>query len=48
MVEGNFLVDHELAESASVDANVIDNSVTIIAAYEVIDGLIKRVTFMGR
>ena len=48
MVEGNILVDHELAESASEDANVIDNSVTIIAAYEVIDGLIKRVTFMGR
>jgi hypothetical protein len=48
IVEGNILVDHELAESASEDANVVDSSITVIAAYEVIDGLIKRVTFMGR
>ena len=48
IVESNILVDHELAESASEDANVVDSSITVIAAYEVIDGLIKRVTFMGR
>ena len=48
IVEGNILVDHELAESASEDANVVDSSITVIAAYEVIDGLLKRVTFMGR
>lgn len=47
MVQGNILVDHELAESASEDENTIDHSVKVIAAYEVIDGLIKRVTFMG-
>lgn len=47
IVQGNYLVDHELAESASEDPNKIDNSVRVIAAYEVFDGLIVRVSFMG-
>ena len=47
IVQGQYLVDHELAESASVDPSKVDNSVTVIAAYEVVDGLIVRVSFMG-
>jgi len=47
IVQGQYLVDHELAESASVDPDKVDNSVTVIAAYEVVDGLIVRVSFMG-
>lgn len=47
IVQGQYLVDHELAESASTDPNKVDNSVTVIAAYEVVDGLIVRVSFMG-
>jgi hypothetical protein len=47
IVQGQYLVDHELAESASEDVNCIDRSVKVIAAYEVEGGLIRRVTFMG-
>ncbi|KZN40930.1 hypothetical protein N474_11915 [Pseudoalteromonas luteoviolacea CPMOR-2] len=47
MVQGNFLVDHELAQSSSQANKEIDHSVKVIAAYEVENGLIKRVTFMG-
>lgn len=47
IVHDRFIVDHELAESSSLPSGVINNSVKIIAAYEVIDGLIKRVTFMN-
>ncbi|MCW3173261.1 nuclear transport factor 2 family protein [Shewanella subflava] len=47
IVQGQYLVDHELAESASEDENTIDRSVKVIAAYEVEQGLIRRVTFMG-
>lgn len=46
MVQGNILVDHELAESSSVNAEQIDESVKVIVAYEVEEGLIRRVTFM--
>ena len=47
IVQGQYLVDHELAESASEDENNIDKRVKVIAAYEVEHGLIRRVTFMG-
>lgn len=47
IVQGQYLVDHELAESASEDKNTIDKSIKVIAAYEVQDGFIRRVTFMG-
>ncbi|MCF2857095.1 nuclear transport factor 2 family protein [Pseudoalteromonas sp. SMS1] len=47
MVQGRFLVDHELAESSKQLSKEIDHSVTVIAAYEVENDLIKRVTFMG-
>ncbi|KZX02166.1 hypothetical protein JL49_01180 [Pseudoalteromonas luteoviolacea] len=47
MVQGCFLVDHELAESSTQPNKEIDNSVKVIAAYEVENDLIKRVTFMG-
>ncbi|KZN67627.1 nuclear transport factor 2 family protein [Pseudoalteromonas luteoviolacea] len=47
MIQGRFLVDHELAESSTQPNKEIDNSVKVIAAYEVENGLIKRVTFMG-
>ena len=46
MIEGRFLVDHELAQSCSKVAGEVDRSIKVIAAYEVVDGLIKRVTFM--
>ncbi|WP_217895813.1 nuclear transport factor 2 family protein [Pseudoalteromonas ulvae] len=46
MIEGRFLVDHELAQSCSKTAGEVDRSIKVIAAYEVEDGLIKRVTFM--
>jgi hypothetical protein len=39
------LVDHELAESCSEEASVVDRSIQVIAMYEVEDGLIKRVIF---
>lgn len=45
IVEGRFLVDHELAESCSKQAGVVDRSVRVIAMYEVEDGLIRRVIF---
>ena len=45
IVEGRFLVDHELAESCSEEAGVVDRSIRVIAMYEVKDGLIKRVLF---
>jgi len=45
IVEGRFLVDHELAESCSEEAGVVDRSIKVIAMYEVEDGLIKRVIF---
>lgn len=45
IVEGRFLVDHELAESCSEEDRVVDRSVKVIAMYEVEDGLIKRVLF---
>ena len=47
IVQGQYLVDHELAESASEDKDKIDRSVKVIAAYEVENGLIRRVTFMS-
>lgn len=46
IINGRFLVDHELAESSNLENKAITRSVTVIAAYEVVDGLIKRVTFM--
>jgi len=46
MVQGRFLVDHELAQSCSKKAGEVDQSIKVIAAYEIVDGLIKRVTFM--
>lgn len=46
IVNGNNLVDKELAESASSVPDQIDNSVVVIASYQVVDGLIKSVSFM--
>ncbi len=46
IVNGRFLVDHEQAKSCSVAADKVDREVLVIAAYEIEDGLIKRVTFM--
>lgn len=45
IVEGRFLVDHELAESCSEETGVVDRSIRVIAMYEVEDGLIRRVVF---
>ncbi|MDP2562819.1 nuclear transport factor 2 family protein [Psychrobium sp. 1_MG-2023] len=47
IVHDRFIVDHELAESSSQASGEVDRSIKVVAAYEVIDGLIKRVTFMG-
>ncbi len=47
MVQGNYLVDHELAESSTIGEHKIERSIKVIAAYEVEDGLIKRVSFLG-
>ena len=47
IVHGQFLVDHELVESSSETEGVIDRNMKAIAVYEVVDGLIKRVSFMG-
>ncbi|WP_104401652.1 nuclear transport factor 2 family protein [Vibrio penaeicida] len=47
IVHDRFLVDHELAESSSLASGEVETSLKVIAAYEVEDGLIKRVTFMG-
>lgn len=46
IINNNILVDHELAESCSEDVGVVDRSIRVIASYEVVDGLIKRVIFM--
>ena len=46
IVNGRFLVDHELAVSCSQNKDEIDYRVEVIASYEVEDGLIKRVIFM--
>lgn len=46
IVNGNNLVDKELAESASTHPDHIDNSVVVIASYQIVDGLIKSVSFM--
>ena len=45
IVEGRFLVDHELAQSCSKEAGVVDRRIEVIVMYEVEDGLIKRVIF---
>lgn len=45
IVEARFLVDHELAESCSEQAGVVDRKIEVIAMYEVENGLIKRVIF---
>ena len=45
IVEGRFLVDHELAESCSEDANVVDRRIEVIAMYEIEGGLITGVIF---
>lgn len=47
IVQGNYLVDHELAESSTIGGHKIERSIKVIAAYEVEDGLIKRVSFLG-
>ena len=47
IVHDRFLVDHELAESSTKISGEIDNSIKVIAAYEVVDELILRVTFMN-
>ncbi len=47
IVHGRFLIDHELAESSTLPSGEVEKSIKVIAAYEVVDGLIKRVTFMG-
>jgi len=47
IVHDRFLVDHELSESSSGTDGVIDRSIKVISVYEVVDGLIKRVTFIG-
>ncbi len=46
IVNGQFLVDHELAQSCSKVKGEIDHEIRVIASYEVQDGLIKRVMFM--
>ncbi|MFC3030956.1 nuclear transport factor 2 family protein [Pseudoalteromonas fenneropenaei] len=46
MVSGNYLVDHELAQSSELPSLTVTRSIKIIAAYEVEAGLIRRVTFM--
>lgn len=46
IVHNYFLIDHELAESSKLPSKEIDTQVKVIAAYEVVDGLIKKVTFM--
>ncbi len=45
MVQGQTLVDHELAQSSSTSKDDIERSVKVIAAYQVEDGLITKVTF---
>ncbi|MDK2595519.1 nuclear transport factor 2 family protein [Pseudoalteromonas obscura] len=47
IVQGHFLIDHELAQSSTLPSKEIDHSVKVVAAYEVKDGLICKVTFMG-
>ena len=46
IVQGRFLVDHELAESSTLVSQAVEQSVRVVAAYEIVDGLIRRVTFM--
>ncbi|MEO2279635.1 nuclear transport factor 2 family protein [Pseudoalteromonas pernae] len=45
IVHGNFVIDQELSESCSSDANVIDKRGEVVASYEVVNGLVKRVLF---
>ncbi|AOT07763.1 nuclear transport factor 2 family protein [Pseudoalteromonas luteoviolacea] len=47
IVHEHFLIDHELAESSTLPSKEVDKSIKVIAAYEVKDGLICKVTFMG-
>ncbi|EOB3566989.1 hypothetical protein CRN61_22615 [Vibrio vulnificus] len=47
IVHEQYLVDHELAESSDLASREINRSIKVVAAYEVENGLIKRVMFMG-
>lgn len=46
MVSGQCLVDYELAESSTREDRKIDQSIEVIVAYQIENGLIRRVTFM--
>ncbi len=45
IVHGNFVIDQELSESCSTDPDVIDKRGEVVASYEVVNGLVKKVLF---
>ena len=45
IVHGDIVIDHELSETCSTDANVIDKRSELISSYQIKDGKIVRVLF---
>ena len=46
IVLNQFLVDYEIARSSNLPTREINQTITAMVAYEVVDRLIRRVTFM--
>nr|MDC2856964.1 hypothetical protein [Ningiella sp. W23] len=47
IVHGDIVIDHELSETCSTDANVIDKRSELISSYQIKDGKVVRVLFLG-
>jgi len=45
IVHGDIVIDHELSETCSTDANVIDKRSELISSYQIKDGKVVRVLF---
>jgi hypothetical protein len=45
IVHGDIVIDHELSETCSADANVIDKRSELISSYQIKDGKVVRVLF---
>ncbi|WP_213610027.1 nuclear transport factor 2 family protein [Pseudoalteromonas sp.] len=45
IVHGDIVIDHELSETCSTDANVIDKRSELISSYQIKDGKVIRVLF---
>ncbi len=45
IVQGDFVIDHEIDESCTEKEGVVDKRIEIITSYQVADGKIRRVLF---